>query len=308
MEKRLPAPGLARGDNVRFAVTVILVTNLALSLGDAAIKSISGSFVLWQIFVLRSIIAIPVLVLIFRLRFGTVPLMPRRPGWVAARSLMLTFMWITYYAALTHVALGVAAATYYTLPIFITLFAAIFIGDRIGAMGWGAILLGFVGVLLILKPDAQGIDGYVLLPLVSAILYALAMILTRTKCRDEHPLVLSLSLNVSFIGVGLLATLLAFVAAPVDAGQGGFLLGAWSAMGATQWLAMTLLAAATIIGSIGAAVAYQAGPPSTVAAFDFAYVGFAGLWGVLFFGEILDAMTLAGIALIVISGVLAVRR
>jgi drug/metabolite transporter (DMT)-like permease len=297
-------------DNVRLAVAVILATDLALSLGDAAIKRISADFVLWQIFVLRSIIAIPILIAVIHLRSPSASLAPRQLGWVVLRSLMLTLMWVAYYSALPHLALGIAAATYYTLPIFITLFAAIFIGDRIGRMGWGAVLLGFAGVLLILKPEAEGFNGYALMPLVSAILYALAMILTRTKCREENPLVLSLNLNVSFIAIGLFATLLAsIVGTPLaDAKGASFLFGEWSVMGKTEWLTMALLAAAVIIGSVGAAIAYQLGPPATVATFDFAYVGFAGLWGVLFFAEVLDGVTIIGMALIVAAGVLAVRR
>ena len=55
-------------------------------------------------------------------------------------------------------------------------------------------------------------------------------------------------------------------------------------------------------------MAYQAGPPAIVATFDVAYLAFAGLWGVLLFGESLDGATLAGIALIIAGGVLAVRR
>lgn len=284
---------------------MILATNLALSLGDAAIKYISAGFVLWQIFVLRSLIALPVLLLILRLRYPAMRLWPRHAGWVALRSLLLTAMWVFYYAALPHLALGVAAAVYYTLPIFIALFAALFIGDRISVSGWIAILLGFVGVVLILKPDAQGFNFFALLPLAAAICYALAMVLTRTRCREEHPLVLSLGLNVSFVVVGLLATLLVGVTA---AGQEAFLGGSWMAMGSADWLTMALLAVATLIGSVGAAVAYQAGPPATVAAFDFAYVGFATLWGLLIFGDVLDVVTLGGVALIVASGVLAVRR
>jgi drug/metabolite transporter (DMT)-like permease len=310
MQKRLRASDSSGGDNVRFAVAVILATDLALSLGDAAIKLISADFVLWQIFVIRSIIAIPILIAVIRLRSRSASLAPRRLGWVALRSLMLTLMWVAYYSALPHLALGMAATTYYTLPIFITLFAALFIGDRIGPMGWGAVLLGFAGVLLILKPEADGFNGYALLPLVSAILYALAMILTRTKCREENALVMSLCLNVSFVAIGLLATLLiAMVSGPTDEAQGkSFLFGEWSIMGKTEWLTMALLAAAVIIGSVGAAIAYQVGPPATVATFDFAYVGFAGLWGVLFFAEVLDGATIIGMVLIIAAGVLAVRR
>ena len=94
------------------------------------------------------------------------------------------------------------------------------------------------------EPEAAGFNGYALLPLVSAILYALAMILTRTKCREENPLVLSLSLNVSFVATGLLATLLmAMVGGPTDEAQGtSFLFGEWSIMGMTKWLTMALLA------------------------------------------------------------------
>jgi len=187
MQKRLSASNSSDGDNVRLAVAVILATDLALSLGDAAIKHISAGFVLWQIFVIRSIIAIPIVIAVIRLRSRTASLAPRRLGWVALRSLMLTLMWVAYYSALPHLALGIAAAAYYTLPIFITLFAALFIGDRIGPMGWGAVLLGFAGALLILKPAATSFNGYALLPLVSAILFALAMILTSDEMSRGKP-------------------------------------------------------------------------------------------------------------------------
>jgi drug/metabolite transporter (DMT)-like permease len=314
MENRLRASdssvGDKVGDDVRLAVAAVLASNLALSLNDATIKLISEHFVLWQIFIIRSSIAIPLLIAVIRLRSRLTPMVPLHFGWVTLRSLMLTFMWVAYVSALPHLPLGVAAITLYTLPIFITLFAALFIGDRIGLMGWGSVLLGFAGVLLILKPTPDGFNGYALLPLFSAILYALAMILTRTKCREENPLVLSLNLNFSFVAIGLLATLLiAMVGGSIDHLQGkSFLFGEWSTMGTAEWLTMALLAAAAIIGSVGAAIAYQVGPSATVATFDFSYVGFAALWGFLFFAEVLDGVTLAGMALIIVAGVLAVRR
>lgn len=217
---------------------------------------------------------------------------------------------MAYYTALPHVALSVAAAVFYTLPLFITLFAALFIGEKVGVQGWIAVFLGFCGVLLILKPQAEDFNTYALLPLISAILYAFAMILTRTKCKNESPLILSFALNVSFICVGVLATCLIWIWAPLSAETGTyqFLLGDWISLGAQEWLAMALLAAAIIIGSVFAAVAYQAGPSSIVSTFDFSYLAFAALWGFVFFAEVPDAVTGAGIALVAFSGVLAVRR
>jgi drug/metabolite transporter (DMT)-like permease len=310
MQNRARASHSSFGDNVRLAVASILASNLAFSLGDAAVKLISAKFVLWQIFVTRSVIAIPLLIAIIFLRFGPTSLAPRRFGWVALRSLMLTLMLVAYLSSLPHLALGVAAVTFYTLPIFITLFAALFIGDRIGLIGWASVLMGFAGVVLILKPTPDGFNRYALLPLVSAILYALTAILTRTKCREEHPLVLSLGVNFSIVAIGLLATLLiVMVGGPMnEAQEASFLVGEWSAMGVADWLTMGFLAASAIIGGIGAAFAYQVGPPATVATFDFTYVGLAVLWGVLFFTEVLDPVTIVGMALIIVAGALAVRR
>jgi len=295
-----------RKDHVLLAIGVIVITDLALSLGDALIKLTSDNFVIWQIFVLRSVISVPFLIIYmatftpgsFRISDGF--------GWTILRSLLLVAMWVSYYLSLAYIPLSIAAAAYYTLPIFITLFSAVFIGDRIGGVGWTATTLGFLGVLLVIKPNAVDFDVYVLLPLLSAVLYALAMILTRTKCQSSHPLLLALSLNLSFIIVGCIVSF-GIALLPNEFRQ-GFLLAPWEAMDASRWYSMGLLAIAILIGSIGAAFAYQNAPPSIIGVFDFSYVGFAVLWGLVFFSELPDILSLFGIALIVVAGMVSVRR
>ncbi|WP_226804042.1 DMT family transporter [Amylibacter sp. SFDW26] len=294
-------------DRTRFAVMVIVFTVFALSLGDALIKNSSANLVLWQIFVLRSCLIIPLLFGILRMKYSTVGIIPTAFIWTLIRSLMLSFMWVIYYAALPHLQLSVAAAAYYTLPIFITLFSALFVGEKVKPLGWLAVLLGFCGVGLILQPKADDFNFYALLPLASAVLYALSMILTRTKCSNEHPLVLSLALNISFVVVGLLApALLNFASFTPDAGS--FLSTSWVVLTQSDFMVLIVLAIAILIGSIGAAIAYQIGRSSVIATFDFAYVAFAVLWGVIFFGDIPDVTMLAGMMLIVVSGIMAVRQ
>ncbi len=288
-------------------MTVIVLTVMTLSFGDAVIKLLSSNLVLWQIFVLRSCLAVPLLVLIHRMRFNSVALLPKAPGWTAVRSLMLAMMWVFYYASLPHLQLSIAAAAYYTLPLFITLFSALLVGETVGRAGWFAVVLGFVGVILILKPATGDFNTYALLPLASAMLYALAMILTRTKCRDEHPLILSGALNITFIAVGLLATFSGGFLESLGISS-PFLSSTWAMMGNAEILAVVLLGIAILVASIGTAVAYQNGPSSIIATFDFAYVGFAVIWGLVFFREIPDGLAVAGIVLITIAGVIAVRR
>ena len=70
-------------DNLKLAVGVIILTVLALSLGDALIKSLSSGMVLWQIFVLRSLIVVPVLLIILKTRYPAVSVIPSAAGWTA---------------------------------------------------------------------------------------------------------------------------------------------------------------------------------------------------------------------------------
>lgn len=214
-------------------------------------------------------------------------------------------MWIAYYLALPMLPLAVAAASYYTLPLFIVAFAALFGGETVGRSQWAGVGLGFVGIVLVLRPGGEAFAWAALLPILAAVLYALAMILTRTKCRNEHPATLALGLNATFIVVGLAGLLVGWIL-PIEVA--GFLSPDWIGMGLEDWRTTAILAGLILVASVGTAVAYQAAPASTVGTFDFAYVGFALIWGALFFGERPDNMALAGIALIVVAGVLALRR
>lgn len=297
--------GPEAADNTRLAIATIVFTVAALSFGDAVIKLVSADFPLWQIFVVRSLVALPVLVAIAAAsrRFGLTVLKLVAPGWSILRSLLLVAMWVLYYASLPHLKLSIAASAYYTLPLFICLFSALLLKERVGLLGWLAVALGFIGVVLILDPSAGDFNAFVLLPLGSAVLYALAMILTRTRCRAEHPLALSVVLNVSFVAAGLIGTLLGGTLS-----DGGYFGGTWVVMGPREWGAMGILAGAILIGSVGAAIAYQIGRPSVIASYDFSYVGFAALWGALFFSELPSLQAAAGMALIVLAGILAVRR
>ena len=301
-------PGV-RPDNLKLAVASILFAVLALSFGDAVIKLLSSDLSLWQIYIMRSALALPVVIAIVKLHHRKLSLIPVALGWTTLRSCLLGFMWIAYYAALPHVKLSVAAAVYYTIPLFITLFSALFAGERVKPKSWLAIVIGFIGVLVIVRPASDEFNAYVLLPLLAAILYALAMILTRTKCRNENPRVLSFTLNVTFIAMGFIATLLLMLASHDNEqiALNPFLLSEWRSPVLDDWLAMSVLATVVIIGSIFAAVAYQNGPSSVIATFDYSYLAFSALWGFVIFVEIPDSLAVFGMCLIVVAGLMVLK-
>ena len=218
-------------------------------------------------------------------------------------------MWVAYYTALPEIDLSLAAAGYYTSPLLIVLLSSKLTGDRVGWIVRGAVALGFAGVLVMLRPGSVPFNSYVLLPFVAATLYALAMIITRAKCAAESPLVLALTLNIAFIVTGIAATAVGLTwEIPGNLKSANpFLFGSWTTLGIQEWGVICALALAMLIGSIFAAVAYQIGPAPVVASFDYSYLVFASLWGMLLFTEFPDPVTLIGMIMIAAGGVLAVR-
>ncbi len=280
------------------AVAAIVCAVLALSLGDAIIKSTGLDLPLWQMYILRSALVVPPLWWLARRNgargFGA-------PGWVVLRSALLVIMWLSYYAALPLMPLSLAAAGYYTAPILITVIAAALARRWPAPRVLLAIFMGFAGVVLVLRPDASGFDLATLLPLLAALLYACAMVLTARKCRNDDPFALALALNIAFIiaGAGL----------GIFAGrEGSFVFGPWQSLDLALIGVVAMLAAVVFIGSVGAAIAYQNGPTATVAAFDYCYLVFSLMWGAIFFGEMPGALALIGIAIIVAAGILSLPR
>jgi drug/metabolite transporter (DMT)-like permease len=224
--------------------------------------------------------------------------------------MLLMVMWITFYAALQVQSLPIVGAAYYTGPLFITLLSALIIGEPVGIRRWMAVLIGFVGVLVILRPGTNSFSYVTLLPIVSALFYALAAVVTRTKCLEEGPLVLSLGLNFSFLAVGAIGTAGIAIWNPtaLQTAASPFLLGHWFAMGGREWGIIAFLAALIVAVSSGVAKAYQSGPPAIIATFDYAYLVFSAFWSFVFFSDLPNAATIVGMFLIAGAGILAVLR
>lgn len=288
------------------AVAAILLAVAALSFGDALVKLVSAEVPLWQLFVLRSLIAIAILLGLMRGRVARLV----APWWVILRSLLLTAMWVAYYAALPTTPLSLAAAGFYTIPLFLVLLSAPLLGERVGPKGWMAAALGFAGVIVMLRPDPADLSVTVFLPVIAAALYALAMIITRAKCRSDAPLAMALVLNVVFVATGAVASLVLWVLGPSDAtiAQQPFLLAGWSGIDVRLIGAMAILAVAIIIGAAASAYAYQSAPPALIGVFDYAYLALAALWGFMIFAETPDAIVVLGMAMIVGAGLLVLKR
>jgi drug/metabolite transporter (DMT)-like permease len=298
-----------RPQNVALGVVVIVLTVFAMSFADAVVKHVSAAFPLWQIYVVRSLVVIPILTAVAMLGPRPIPIRPKAKAWAFLRGLLLAIMYIAIYAAVPVLGLSVIAASLYTAPLFIALFSAVLIGEPVGPRRWAAMTLGFLGVLVILRPATDAFSPLALIPIIAAVLYALAAIITRAKCADEPPMVLALALNFSLLAVGAAATTAIALWRPTrsEASFYPFLLGYWVSMGPREWGIIALLAALMVAISLGLAKAYQSAPPSIIATFDYSYLLFAAFWSFVIFSQPPDAPTALGMAMIAGAGLLVVR-
>ncbi|MEM1198284.1 MAG: DMT family transporter [Pseudomonadota bacterium] len=297
-----------RQDRTGLGIAIILGSVLTMAFADAVVKLVSANITVWQVFVARSLVAIPLLAGLWGLSGTGFTL--KAPKWTFLRSALLLLTWLALYASFPVLDLSVAAVAVYTNPIMIALLSALLIGEPVNARQWGGVLLGFAGVVAILKPGTEAFSWFTLLPLMGAGFYALAMVLTRSKCQDEAPLALAISLHGAFLITGLIATAaLALIGLNAETKAAfPFLFGDWAPMGPREWGLMALIGALSAAYFIGVAKAYQIAPPPVIATFDYAYLVSAALWGFVFFAETPDLLTVAGMVLITAAGVLVAAR
>ena len=148
------------------------------ALQDVVIKKISGVYPLHEAMVLRSIAAFPVLLLLVW-RDGSATLTGPGWPWLLIRGTVAFMAYSCYYLGLAALPIATAVALYFAAPLFITVLSVLFLGERVGARRWAAVVIGFLGVVTIVRPGTALFDWASLLPITAAFLYAVAMVLTR---------------------------------------------------------------------------------------------------------------------------------
>ncbi|WP_353981265.1 DMT family transporter [Salinicola endophyticus] len=285
-------------------VALIVGAVMLLSLADALVKSLGHTLSLWQLLVLAPLVSLPLLSVGWWRQGRTLPREARVWRWIGVRSALLLAMWIAFYAALPWIPLSVAAVGIYTTPLFIALLARLG-GEPLGGRQNVALLLGFAGVLVVLHPGGALFTPAMLLPLLAALCYALAMVTTRRHCREVSPWLLALGLNLGFLLAGFAGSLGVIALSPEG---DGFLRRGWQPLDLSHIGHIGLYALLMVAVNTWVARAYQVAPSALVGIFDYAYLPFAAGWGFWLLDEVPDARTLAGMAAILSAGGLALTR
>ncbi len=280
------------------------------SLQDVAVKWLSGDYAVTEIVFVRSLIGVPLLLMLVGIDRSALTLKSRHPWLNLLRSSLMFVSYVSFYLALSALSLAETVAIAFSSPMFITLFSVIFLGATVGTRRWGAIVIGFLGVFLITRPGAAAFEPAALLAVLCAITYAGSVILSRKIGRNDSSALMSFYAAAFYlVASGLLGLLLgdgAYATSSHPSIQ--FLLREWQVPTVFD---TSLMLGAGVISAFGfyfLTQAYRLGESSVVAPFEYTGLIWATIWGFVFWRELPDTTTIVGITLIVGAGLFVILR
>jgi drug/metabolite transporter (DMT)-like permease len=286
---------LLHADSARNRLTgigLVSLTYLVFSLLDGSAKWLVSVMpvlmVVWLRFATHVLVAGVVL---FPLRgFGLVRTQHLR--WHVLRALMFVAMTGINFWALQYLQLTVTSSIFFSVPLIIALISASFLGEKLAAGKWIAIVAGFAGVLVIVRPWGAEFHPAMLASVVNALMYAAFMMMTRRLAAYDSP-----------------ETIQYLPAVGATIGLAPFAFAAWEwPSGWLEWAVACLMGVLGGLGHYLLALAHRYAPASVIAPFLYQQVIYMALFGYLVFGDVPSAWVWLGAAIVIASGLYLFSR
>ena len=278
--------------NRLIGIGLVSLTYLLFSLLDGSAKWLVGTLpvivVVWLRFVTHVLFAGIVL---FPVR-GLALIRTRHLRWHVLRALMFVAMTGINFWALQYLQLTVTSSIFFSVPLMIALASAPLLGEKLDAGRWLAILAGFAGVLVIVRPGGAEFHPAMLASVLNAMLYAAFMLMTRRLAAYESP-----------------ETIQYLPAVGAAIGLAPFALAAWQSP--EGWLEWTVACLLGVLGGCGhylLALAHRYAPASVIAPFLYQQVIYMALFGYLVFGDVPSPAVWIGAAIVSASGLYLFAR
>lgn len=281
------------------------------AVNDVAIKFLSGGYALHQVVLIRSVIGlIIIMVLIAPLTDGWAIARTKRLPMHLLRGLCVVFANMTFFLGLAAMPLADAVAIFFISPLVITVFSVVFLNEVVGTRRWAAIAVGFVGVLIMMRPGTAAFQLASLLPLAAAFCYAGIHIITRRIGGTESAATMAFYIQIMFMVVPL--------AMGVAFGDGrfgdqtdpslSFLLRAWSWPLPADYPVFIVIGVGIAVGGYLISQAYRVTEASYVAPFEYLALPMSVVLGMIVFNEFPGGWDYLGMALILGAGLFTIWR
>ena len=283
----------SHSDNLRGAFFMAL-SMAGFVFNDTMIKIVSGELALFQVVLVRGLMASVLMFAVAWYMKGLSYRLPRRDIWVilwrTIGEVGATFCFLT---ALFHLPIANLTAIMQALPLAVTLAAAVFLKAQVGWRRYVAILVGFVGVLIILRPGTSAFNLYGLWGLGAVCFVVLRDLSTTQLSRETPSSFVALVTTIAMTVVAGIMTLITQEWAPMDGSSFGFLAGA---------------AGFLLVGYIASVTAMRVGEIAFVSPFRYSVMIWAILIGLFVFKDPMDFWTMVGTAIVVGMGIYTFYR
>ncbi len=257
---------------------------------DISVKALADSYSTAQIVFLRSMFALPLILLICHFDSGLRSLATPRWGWQITRGLLTAGANFGFFYGIAHVPLVTAVLLAYVSPVLIVLLARPVLGERVGMHRWFGILIAFGGVLLVVRPANLDLHTAVWAIFGSAACWAL-LSLSNRKLAGIEP-----------------TSVLTFYTIPVSAVLGFVLsLDSWQVPQHVDWMLFAVAGFSGCMAHLLVAMAYRNGPAAAIAPFEYTTLVWTAIAGYWFWRETPDPMIWVGGAAVILGGYLSLQ-
>ena len=201
------------------------------------------------------------------------------------RSVLMLATTVFFFTGISQTPLATASTIMFLSPIFVTLLAIPFLGEKVGPRRWVGILIGFIGALVVVRPDWGGLEKGVLFVLCAALTNASYQIVTRKVRIFDSPVT-------SLFYTGIVGAVVMTMVVPFY----------WQSPSLPDWPLFVFLGIAGSLGHLFLIRAFRLAPASTVVPFSYSALIWATIYGYLLFSNLPDRYTLIGATLIIFSG------
>ncbi len=281
-------------------------------LQDLVIKLVAGSYPITQLLIVRCLTALPILIWLvhkFNKNHGLGPLKSPRYPILLARGAIAVVAYTSYYLAFPVLPIANILALFSITPICLALFGVVFLGETLVFKQIMAILLGFTGSLVVLRPGLGVFEYASLLPILAAVSYSFSQTINRKYLADDSPPVVAVYQTSCFLLASTLGLLIFnLLQLQFDHPAMQFLTRGLATFDMRDLLLIALTGPISSVGLIYLSKAYRAAPAGVVGPFEYGALVLAVLCGYIFWNEVPDTLSIIGSVMIIISGIIIIKK
>ena len=271
---------------IGFVLLALLVFSAMDAISKLLVTEYSPILIAWGRYAANLALLIP-----FVLRAGTAPLATAGLAMQVGRGIAMVGSAVFFMAGLAHLQMADATSIAFVSPLIVTALSIPILGERVGVRRWVAVVTGFLGILIIIRPGSSAFDLASLYPLASSACWAFGLVLTRRIGSGDRPLTtLFYTTAVAFLAVSVVVPWV------------------WQPFGGWALALVATMGVLSTAGQYFLLLGYMRGPASLLAPFSYTQIISSTFWGAVLFDTLPGASTWIGAAVVVASGLYVLHR